>query len=114
MADKVTELHRTGDAVALLVMTEEGVVQSIFADYLLVTQHTGEVVMNQIYKDTFITKLGLTPAEIMAQCSGAALDGQYFSLNCPEAMAKRMIEGAKGGPASTTEVQNRKEWMLCT
>ncbi len=29
-------------------------------------------------------------------------------------MAKRMIEGAKGGPASTTEVQNRKEWMLCT
>jgi hypothetical protein len=64
--DKVTKLHKTGDAIALLVMTKEGVVQSIFADYSLATQHTGEALMNQIYKDTFITKLGLTPAEIMA------------------------------------------------
>jgi hypothetical protein len=104
MADKVTKLHRTRDVVALLVMSEEGVLQSIFADYLLVTRHTGEALMNQIYKDTFITKLGLTPAKIMAQCNGAAFDGQYFNLNCLEALAKRMIEGAKGGPASTTEV----------
>ena len=55
----------TGDVVALLVMSKESVLQSIFIDYLLVTQHTGEALMNQIYKDTFITKLGLTNVEIM-------------------------------------------------
>jgi hypothetical protein len=114
MADKVTELHKTGDVVVLLLMSEEGVQQYIFVDYLLVTRHTGEALMNQIYKDNFLTKLGLTPGEIMAQCTGAAVDGQYFSMVCTEAIAKRMIEGAKGGPATTTEVQNRKEWMLCT
>ncbi len=70
--------------------------QSIFDDYLLVTRHTGETLMNHIYKDTVITNLGLTLVEIIAQCSGAAFDGQYFSLSCLEAMAKRMTEGAKG------------------
>ena len=60
--------------------------------------------MNQIYKDIFITKLGLTLGEIMAKCTWAAFDAQYFSLNCHEAIAKRMIEGAKGGLASTAEV----------
>ncbi len=88
--------------------------QAVFMDYLLVTQLTGEALMNHIYKDTFITKLGLTPEEIMDRCTWAAFDGQYFSLNCHEAIAKRMIEGAKGGLASIAEVQNRKEWMLCT
>ena len=44
----------------------------------------------------------------------AVFDGQYFSLNCPEATAKRMIEAATGGPASVTEVQNMMHWMLCT
>jgi hypothetical protein len=37
MADKVTELHKTGDAAALMVMSEGGALQSIFCDYLLVT-----------------------------------------------------------------------------
>ena len=66
MANKVTVLYRTGDDVALLAMTKEGVVQYIFTGYMLDTQHTGEALMNQIYKHTFITKIGLTPAEIMA------------------------------------------------
>ena len=46
MADKVTELHKTRDVVALLVMTEAGVAKSIFANYFLVTHHTGEALMN--------------------------------------------------------------------
>jgi len=33
MADKVTELHRTGDAVALMIMSEEGELHAVFADY---------------------------------------------------------------------------------
>jgi len=46
MTDKVTELHRSKDDVALLVMSEEVVLQPIFVDYLLVTHHTGEALMN--------------------------------------------------------------------
>ena len=64
MADKVTELHRTGDGVALMIMTEEGWLKAIFADYLLVTGHTREALMEQIYDETFIKKLSLTPADI--------------------------------------------------
>ena len=41
MADKVTELHRTGDVVAMMVMSSGGELQAVFVDYLLVTKHTG-------------------------------------------------------------------------
>ncbi len=75
MADEVTELHRTGDAVAVMMMSEEGEVKAMFADYLLVTGHIGEALMGQIYDETLIKKLGLTPAEIREQCTGAAFDG---------------------------------------
>ncbi len=91
MVDKITKLLMTRDVVALLIMSEESVLQFVFVDYLLVTHHTGVALMNQIYKDTTITKLGLTLAEITAQCSGAAFDGQYSCLNCRKAAAKRMI-----------------------
>jgi hypothetical protein len=37
MGDKVTEVHKTGDDGALLIMSEEGVIHPILADYLLVT-----------------------------------------------------------------------------
>ncbi len=75
MADKVTELHRTGDAVVVMVMSEEGELQDVFADYLLVTGHTGAALMGQIYDETLIKKLGLSPAEVREQCTGAAFDG---------------------------------------
>ena len=56
MADKVTELHRTGDAVALMLMAEEGELQTGFVDYLLVTSHTREGLMRKIYDKTFKKK----------------------------------------------------------
>ena len=37
VADKVTELHRIVDAVALMIMSEGGELQAVFVDYLLVT-----------------------------------------------------------------------------
>jgi hypothetical protein len=37
MADKVMELHITGDAVALMSKSEGGELQAVFVDYLLVT-----------------------------------------------------------------------------
>ena len=56
MAGKVTELHRTGDAVALMLMTEEGELHAIFIDYLLVTGHTEDALMREIYDNTFLKK----------------------------------------------------------
>ena len=35
---------------------------------LLVTRHTGEALMGQIYDETLVKKLGLTSAEIKEQC----------------------------------------------
>ena len=83
MADKVTELHRTGDAVALMVMSKKRELQAIFVDCLLVTSHTGKALMTQIYDNILVKKLRLSPEDIRQQCTGATFDGQYFSLNCP-------------------------------
>ena len=70
--------------------------------------------MGQIYDETFVKKLGLTPADIREQCTGAAFDGAYFHLNSPDHLAKRMVEQAKGAPATRSEIKNLKEWLLCT
>jgi hypothetical protein len=113
-ADKVTKLHRTGDAIGLLITTEEGEVKPIFIAYLLVTQHTGYALMREIYEKTFVKKLGLTPQDIRQQCTGAAFDGQYFSLNVREALAKMMIERAKGTSSTARETSCLLEWLLCT
>ena len=70
--------------------------------------------MTQIYVNTLVKQLRLSPGKIKQQCTGAAFDGQYFSLNCPEHLARRMVEQAKGGRASRQESQDSAEWMLCT
>jgi hypothetical protein len=76
MANIVTELHRTGDAIALMIMTEEGDLQVVFEDYLLFKGHNGGALMGKFYDETIIKKLGLTPSnKIREQCTGAAFDG---------------------------------------
>jgi hypothetical protein len=104
-ANKVTELRRTGDAIGMFIMTEEGELKAMFIDYLLVTKHTGHALMSKIYEETFVKKLGLTPKQIRQQCTKVAFDGQYFSLNAPEALARMMIERAKGTPATARETK---------
>ena len=106
MVDKGTELRRVGDAVALTIMSEEGELKAVFADYLLVTRHTGEARMGQIYDETVINKLGLSPAEIRKQCTGVAFDGAYFRLNRPDHIAKRIAEQAKRSPGTRSEIWN--------
>jgi hypothetical protein len=54
MADKVTELHRIGDAIALMLMPEKGELHAIFIDYLLVAGHTGDALNREIYDNTFL------------------------------------------------------------
>jgi hypothetical protein len=59
--------------------------------------------MREIYEETFVKKLGLTSQDIRQRCTGAAFDGHYFSLNAPEALAKMMIERAKGSTGIARE-----------
>ncbi len=73
MADKVTELHRTGNAAALMVMSEGGELQAVFGDYLFVTRHTGQALMHEMYNKTFTKKFKLGPKEIRDQCTGGGL-----------------------------------------
>jgi hypothetical protein len=98
----------------VMMISEEGEVKAVFADYLLVTGHTGEALMGQIYDKTLIKKHGLTPAEVRKQCTGAAFDGTYFHLNSPDHLAKRIVEKAEKSPATRSEICNLKEWLLCT
>jgi hypothetical protein len=111
-ADKITKLHRTWDAIGMLIMTEEGEVKPLFIDYLLVTQHIGHALMRDIYQETFIKKLGLTPQKIRQQCTGVAFDGKYFCLNALEALASMMIERAKGTTSTAREIADLLEWLL--
>jgi hypothetical protein len=109
MADKVTELHITGDAVALMIMSEGGELQAVFIDYLLVTRHTGLALMTHIYDKTFVKTLNLGPADIRDQCTGAAFDGQYFHLGCPEVFSRMVVEKAKGAAITVDEVNSFME-----
>ena len=70
--------------------------------------------MGQIYDETLIKKLGLTPAEIREKCTGAAFDGAYFHLNSPNHLDKCIVEKAKGSPATRADIRNLTEWLLCT
>jgi hypothetical protein len=58
-----------------VLLSENGELQAVFVDYLLVTEHTGEGLMGQIYDETFMKKLQqLNPKQVMQQCTGAAFD----------------------------------------
>ena len=57
-------------------------------------------------------KLGLT--NIRDQCMGAAFDGQYFHLCCPEISYRMVVEKAKGSATTGADVTSFMEWLLCT
>ncbi len=114
MADKVTDPYRTRDAVALLIMAEEGELTAVFADYLLVTCHPWKTLMGHIYDETFVKKLGLSPAKNREQCTEAAFDGAYFHPNNPDHLTKHIVEKAKGSPGTRSKIWHLKEWLLCT
>ena len=75
VADKVTELHRTGDAIGMMIMTEEGYLKHFFLDYILVTKHISHALMRETYEETFVKKPRLSPQDIRNHCTRAAFDG---------------------------------------
>ncbi len=50
--------------MGIMIITEEGDLKPLFVDYLLVTQHTSDALVRDIYEETFIKKMGLTWQEI--------------------------------------------------
>jgi hypothetical protein len=52
--------------------------------------------------------------EIRDQCTGAAFDGRYFHLGCPEVFSRMVVENAKGAAGTGAEVNDFMEWLLCT
>ena len=70
--------------------------------------------MSDIYDKTFVKKLNLSPTDIRDQCTGAAFDGQYFHLGCPEVFSRMVVEKAKGAATTVDEVNSYMEWLLCT
>ncbi len=59
-------------------------------------------------------KLEQMPHEIRQHCTRATFDGQYFSLNAHEALAKMMIERTKGTSATARDTLELLEWLVCT
>jgi hypothetical protein len=70
--------------------------------------------MTEIYDKNFVKKLKLGPADLRDHCTGAAFDGHYFRLGCPEVFSRMVVEKAKGAAATETEVKSFVEWLLCT
>jgi hypothetical protein len=68
-----------------------------------------------MYDEISVKKLGLIPAKTREQCTGVTFDGEYFHLNNLDHLAKRIVEQAKGAPATRSEIRNLMvEWLLCT
>ena len=61
--NKITELHMMGDAIGIVIMTEEGELKAMFVNYLLVTKHyTCHAIMKEIFEESCVKKLRLTNA----------------------------------------------------
>ena len=55
-----------------------------------------------------------SPADIRDLCTGAAFDGKFFHLGCPEVFSIIVVEKAKGAAATGDAVKSFVEWLLCT
>ena len=103
-ADKVTEQHRTGQTVGLLIF-DEGEVKAVFADYLLSLDNSGLGMGEQLSKGCVFGTLGLTPDKALQQFVGFAADGQYFNNNVVE----HMVQSFK---KQDVDVQDMVEWIM--
>ena len=110
-ADKVTELHRTGQAIGLLFW-EDGEVKAFFADYLLARDGTGKGLAHDLVVRCLMQKLKFTREALLQQFVGFAADGQYFAVGVVEDMARALLPEAIRN--NTEEVEKMMHWLLCT
>ena len=100
MADKVTELNRTMDAVDLMVMSEKGELHVVFVDYLFVTRHTGEALMRQIYEEAFIKKNVIESEGGHAAMHGGNVRWTIFQSQLPRTSCSADIASRQGRTAN--------------
>eukprot|EP00951_Prasinocladus_malaysianus_P016905 scaffold132378_cov43-Prasinocladus_malaysianus.AAC.1 len=110
-ADKVTEQHRTGQAIGILAF-DDGEVKALFVDYLLSKDATGagltKDLMSLCLQDTF----GFTRDQLLQQFMGFAADGQYFNLNVMEEIAKALLPMEE--QENESKISELMKWLLCT
>jgi hypothetical protein len=111
-ADKVTELHRTGQAMGVLFF-EEGKIKSAFHDYRLLNGHTGKCLMDDFYEGSLMGTLGFRREQLRQQFTSFAVDGQYILLNCSEHLAKHQLRvDGDGDEATQEDIEKTKQWLL--
>jgi hypothetical protein len=108
-ADKVTEQHRTGQAVGVLLF-DQG--ESAFVDYILAKDGTCKGLADELIKGCLLGTLRLTRKELAQQLVGFAADGQYFANNLAEEIAKHLLLEADQNDLEV--VKRMMEWLLCT
>jgi hypothetical protein len=110
-ADKVTEQHRTGQAVGVL-MFDKGEVKAAFVDYILAKDGIGKGLADELIQSCMHDTLRFTREELAQQLVGFAADGQYFANNGSEEIAKQLLPEVERNDHAA--VQRMMEWLLCT
>lgn len=106
-ADKVTEQHRTGQAVGLHAF-DQGEIKAVFVDYNLAKDGTGKGLAADLIELTLGEKLGIQgKSQLLEQMVGLAADGAYFTLNTMENVAGYFLD--EGGDA-----EKMLHWLLPT
>lgn len=115
-ADKVTEMHRTGQAIGI-VSFYKGELHSMFFDYRHVLGHTGSELAADLIS-ALTDSLGLSPQQIRCQLTTAAFDGQYFCLNVPSWIAAHVLKLADSTDTlpslSSPAVDKYVKWLICS
>jgi hypothetical protein len=89
-ADKVTEQHRTCQAVGVL-MFDKGEVNVAFVDCILAKDGTCKGLADELIQSCMHDTLRFTREELAQQLVGFAADGQYFANNVAEEIAKQLL-----------------------
>eukprot|EP00854_Cymbomonas_tetramitiformis_P018313 gene18313-21839_t len=90
IADKVTELRRTGQVQGAITMVE-GEFKAIFmADPPVIEGHNKVGVTDNIYNTVLTKQYKFSPEMLKQQLTGGAFDGQYFTLGVNNELAVRV------------------------
>ena len=110
-ADKVTEQHRTGQAIGIMFF-DQGEVKAAFVDYILAKDGTGGGLAHDLIHKCMFETLKLDREELRQQFVGFAADGQYFGNNVAEEIAMHLLSSQDREDPHEVNVIMR--WLLCT
>jgi hypothetical protein len=88
MADNVAELHKIGDAIAMMFVSKEREYKAMLWDEPLIKEHREKAIKKQTYDKIFVKKLGLNLINIREQITGAAFDCQCVLIQLSRSLCK--------------------------